>query len=268
MLRRQLAQLEDDTLAGERLRVKVQEIASGLLSQTAIPSVAAQQVLLDEVAGDEWWVDLTLPMLEHARRKLRGLLRFLEKARKITVYTDFIDELSEATLVDLPGVTPGTNWERFRLKAGAYLKQHEDHVALQRLRRNRTLTTEDLASLEQMLIASGTGDASDIADAKERSHGLGLFIRNLVGLDRGAATEAFGTFLDGTTFGANQIRFIDLIVDELTANGTVEPARLYESPYTDHAPDGPDTVFIDGDVDNIVEIPNTVRADAAPTDAA
>jgi len=32
-------------------------------------------------------------------------------------------------------VTPGTNFERFRAKAAAYLKEHEDHVALQHLRR-------------------------------------------------------------------------------------------------------------------------------------
>ena len=93
-----------------------------------------------------------------------------------------------------------------------------------------------------------------IDQAKEESHGLGLFIRSLVGLDREAALEAFGTYLDGTKFTAEQIRFINLIVDELTANGVMEPARLYESPYTDHAPTGPKSVFAEADVDDIVDI--------------
>jgi type I restriction enzyme, R subunit len=93
---------------------------------------------------------------------------------------------------------------------------------------------------------------------------LGLFVRSLIGLDREAATEAFGAFLDGTRFTADQIRFIDVIVTELTANGVVEPARLYESPYTDHAPTGPDDVFSETDVENIVEILNTVRDNATP----
>ncbi|MCX2934940.1 DEAD/DEAH box helicase family protein [Mycobacterium sp. CVI_P3] len=269
ILRRQLAQIEGDAVAAERLREQIQNIATGLLNQTAIPSVAAQQVLLEDIGGDEWWVDVTLPMLELARRKLRGLLRFLEKAKKAAVYTDFADELSEATLVDLPGITPGTNWERFQAKARAYLSQHQDHVALQRLRRNKPLTPEDLASLEQMLIESGTGEQADIDLAKEQSHGLGLFVRSLVGLDREAAVEAFGSFLDGTRFNADQIRFINLIVTELTANGFMEPVRLYESPYTDHAPTGPDNVFAESDVDNIVAILNTVRDNAAkPTDGA
>ncbi|CQD22475.1 type III restriction enzyme, res subunit [Mycobacterium lentiflavum] len=268
ILRYQLAQLEGDAVAAERLREQIQNIATGLLSQTAIPSVAAQQVLLEEVGSDEWWVDVTLPMLEAARRKLRGLVRFLEKAKKVVVYTDFADELSEATLVDLPGITPGTNWERFQAKARAYLKQHQDHIALQRLRRNKPLTPDDLASLEQMLIDSGTGEPADIELAKEQSHGLGLFVRSLVGLDREAAAEAFGAYLDGARFNADQIRFINLIVTELTANGFVEPVRLYEFPYTDHAPTGPDDVFLEADVENIVAILNTVRDNATTTEGA
>ena len=268
ILRRQLAQLQGDALAAEQLRDKVQNIASALLTKTTIPSVAARQVLLDEVAGDPRWIDVTLPMLELARLRLRALVQFLDTPEKNRVYTDFQDELSESTLVDLPGITPGTNWERFRAKAAAYLRQHQDHLALQRLRRNKPLTPDDLAALQQMLIDSGTGAPADIALAKERSHGLGLFVRSLIGLDREAAVEAFGSYLDGTKFTADQIHFINLIINELTANGVVEPARLYESPYIDHAPTGPDTVFPEADVDNIVQILNTVRANAAPADGA
>jgi type I restriction enzyme, R subunit len=268
ILRRQLAQLTGDTGAAERLREQVQNIATGLLGQISIPSVAAQQSLLDEVAGDEWWIDVTLPMLEVARRRLRGLLQFLEKAKKVVVYTSFQDEVSEATPIDLPGITPGTDWQRFRAKAAAYLKQHQDNIALQRLRRNKALTPGDLQALEQMLLDSGAGDADSIAQAKEESQGLGLFIRSLVGLDRQAAIEAFGAYLDNTKFTAEQVRFIHLIVDELTANGVMGPARLYESPYTDHAPTGPESVFPEADVDDIVSILDDVRANALPTGGA
>lgn len=119
-----------------------------------------------------------------------------------------------------------------------------------------------------MLLDSGAGDAANIAQAKEQSQGLGLFIRSLVGLDRQAALEAFASYLDGTRLTSEQIRFIQLIVGELTANGVMEPARLYESPYTDRAPTGPESVFREADVDDIVAILNTVRANASPTDCA
>ena len=45
-----------------------------------------------------------------------------------------------------------------------------------------------------------------------------------------------------------------MIIDELTANGIMEPSRLYESPFTDHAPHGPDMIFTDEEVDDMVTI--------------
>ncbi len=267
VLRRQLAQLDGDTLLAERVRETVQGIATALLGKTTIPSVAAQAVLLESVAGDEWWIDVTLPMLELARLRLRGLVRFIERSSRSLVYTDFADTLEPGTPVALPGVTPGTNLERFRAKAAAYLREHEDHLALQRLRRNKQLTADDLASLEDMLLTSGAGERADLAWASEQTGGLGIFVRSLVGLDRTAATEAFEHYLDGTRFSVDQVRFVNLIVDELTKNGVMESRRLFESPYTDHAPTGPDYVFPDADVDVIVETLQHIRQTAVPLGA-
>jgi type I restriction enzyme R subunit len=53
ILRRQLAQLEGDAGVAERLRERVQEIATGLVGMTTIPSVVAQHDLLEEVASDQ-----------------------------------------------------------------------------------------------------------------------------------------------------------------------------------------------------------------------
>jgi type I restriction enzyme R subunit len=57
---------------------------------------------------------------------------------------------------------------------------------------------------------------------------------------------------------------VGLIVSELTENGVVEARRLYESPFTDHAPTGPDYFFSDEDVDGIIVVLDEVRANAAP----
>ena len=264
LLRLQLARLESDALSYERLRKQVQDITSALLGQTTIPSVKAQVQLLDQLAGDEWWVDATLPMLELARRRVRGLVRFVDSTKRAIVYSDFEDELGDSNIVDLPGVLPGTNWERFRAKARAYLLDHEDHLALQRLRRNLQLTADDLTSLEAMLLESGAGTDTDIAKAREEAHGLGLFVRSLVGLDREAATAAFDRYLSDTSFSTNQLRFVQMVVEELTANGVVEVARLYESPFTDYAPNGPDSLFTDAQVDDIVAVLDDVRTHALP----
>ena len=78
-----------------------------------------------------------------------------------------------------------------------------------------------------MLVDAGAGPI-DIVWANERGGGFGIFIRGLVDLDRSAAAEEFESYLDETTFSADQIRFENLIVDELTRNGVMDPGRLFE----------------------------------------
>lgn len=264
VLKIQLAQLDGDLVTADRLRRTVQDIAASLLSQTAIPAVAAQAELLESLTGDAWWMDVTLPMLELARQRVRGLVGFLPKGERKHVYTDFKDELGEESIVELPGVSVGTDWERFKAKTRAYLKDHEGNVALQRLRRNRQLTSSDLSALEQMLVEAGAGQ-NEIDRATEEAPGLGLFIRSLVGLDREAAAEAFSVYLQDGKYTVDQVRFVNLIVADLTANGHVEARRLFEPPYTDDAPQGVMSVFPEADAERIVAVLNEVRERATAT---
>jgi type I restriction enzyme, R subunit len=53
---------------------------------------------------------------------------------------------------------------------------------------------------------------------------------------------------------ANQIRFIENIIDFLTQNGIMDPGLLYEPPFTDLHQGGLDGVFSDEDADAIVSI--------------
>ena len=124
-----------------------------------------------------------------------------------------------------------------------------------------------------MLLDAGVGTPADLERASGEAHGLGLFVRSLVGLDRAAAAEAFASYLHDRHFSADQLDFVNLIIEHLTASGIVEAARLYESPFTDRAPTGPDYLFTDPEIDGIVQVLNDVRdravarADHVGTDA-
>jgi type I restriction enzyme, R subunit len=261
MLRLQLALLRSEH-AFERLRDQVKAIAGLLEEKSAIPMVQAQMALIQEVQTDEWWQDVTTPMLESVRRRLRDLVRLIEKQQRRLVYTDFEDELGLQTPFDLPGVTAGTDLAKFRAKAQAFLRAHQDHVAVHKLRMNRPLTAADLDELERMLAESGVGGPEEISRAKQASDGLGLFVRSLVGLDREAAKEALSGFLLGKTPSANQIEFLNLIVDHLTEHGVMEPGLLYESPFTDLTPRGPTGLFTPSQVEALVAVLAGVRATA------
>ena len=189
-------------------------------------------------------------------------MKLIPKGQKKIVYTDFEDELGALQTIDLPQVTAGLNMAKFKEKARVFLKAHESHISLQRLRRNQPLTPADLDELEKMLLVAG-GSPSLINEAKEQCHGLGIFIRSLVGLDREAAMQAFSEFITGTTTTPNQIEFINLIVQELPQTGVMEPERLFESPFTDLNAQGPLGVFPQAKVTQIVQVLESIRERAA-----
>lgn len=110
-----------------------------------------------------------------------------------------------------------TNYPHYRGEfARAFLHQHLDDVVIAKLRMNKPLTTSDLAELERLLGESGIGGPDDISRAADEAHGLGLFVRSLVGMDRSAAKNVLAGFIGGKPFRANQLEFISLVVDHLT----------------------------------------------------
>jgi type I site-specific restriction endonuclease len=77
LLGTQLALLRSDRqFAG--LKKTIIEIASELELVRNIPMVAAELALILELQTDEYWQDVTVPMLEPVRRRLRSLVKLIE----------------------------------------------------------------------------------------------------------------------------------------------------------------------------------------------
>ena len=250
----------------ERQRKKVMRIAGLLEDQPTVPVIAAQLELILDIQSDEWWVDVTYQMLEEVRNRLRGLVHLIELAKKGVVYSDFTDEIGASSDVQLPGTggaAGSPEFAQFRKKARHYLKEHLEEPAVVKVRSGQPLNDEDVVELQEILVTAGIGDEEAFATAGERSGSFGLFIRSLVGLDRCAAKKAFGGLLDDKKYSSNQIEFINLIINYLTDHGVVEPGRVYDSPFTSVAPEGPEGLFGSDDAERIFEVIDDLMKAAA-----
>ncbi|MGW6534821.1 DEAD/DEAH box helicase family protein [Streptomyces sp. NPDC055011] len=249
-----------------KLRKRIREIADDLLGKTNIPAVAEQAALLEAVAGEEWWQDATLPMLEEMRRRLRALVRLTDpKAKRKVVFTDFEDELGEITEAEIHGVPVGTDEQRLRQKARTYLLNHADQPAVHKLRHNEQITEEDIAGLEKVFLAEAVASPEDLEAVKDSGEGLGLFVRKLCGLDHRAAQRALESFIAGKRLSVRQLDFITLIIDVVVQRGIIGVADLYEAPFTDRAPNGPEDLFANEEIDALEIVFKDLLNRARPT---
>jgi type I restriction enzyme R subunit len=241
---------------------RMQAIANALAEQKTIPVIAQNIELIAAVASNDWWDDVTVGMLEMARIRLRGLVGLIDSRDRAVVYTNFEDVASDSIDVALTIAATAVDRARFAEKAYAFLQQHADDAVLFKVRTGKQLTTLDLAELERILVEIGGFAATDVRRVADDAHGLGLFVRSMLGLDRAAATEELSAFTAGTTLTGNQLAFVNLLVEQLTARGAVDPALLFQAPFTDLAPTGPQALFSGAQVTELVEALRRIRRTA------
>ncbi|TVQ26889.1 MAG: DUF4145 domain-containing protein [Spirochaetaceae bacterium] len=244
-LRMQLALAEQDAELLERQRRRVVEIAMMLEEKSSVPAVKAQLSYLAALQEPGFWEGISIATLEDMRLRLRGLVHLLDKSKRTIVYTDFKDEVLSVR-EDASFLMPKMTGAQYEKKVKNYLRDHLDHLVIHRLRSNLPLTETDLVGLEQTLAEIGDEDGETLlGNLLERSGApsLAWFVKSLVGMDRGAAQEAFSKFLNDRSLTASQIRFVEMVIEQLTSRGVMEPEALYEPPFSSLHSGGPDALF-------------------------
>ena len=118
----------------------------------------------------------------------------------------------------------------YRKKVEFYLKEHQNDLAIYKLRNNKPLTEEDIKTLENVLF-NELGSKSDY-EKEYKETPVKVLVRKILGMDREAANEAFSEFLNNQNLNSKQIHFVKLIVDYIVKNGFIEDNRvLMEDPF-------------------------------------
>ena len=144
----------------ERQRTTVMKIASALEDQQSIPAIKQQLELILDVQTDEWWVNVSFPMLEDLRKRLRNLVQLIERTKRKAIYTAFKDELGESVEIELPGtggVVGSTQFAQFQKKAEHFLKQNLGESTVAKVRSGEPLVTSDIDDLQRLLVAAAGG---------------------------------------------------------------------------------------------------------------
>lgn len=212
-----------------RARTDLRKKVAGIANVANIPEIQAQSELINKILNTDYVDNAGINEFEEIREKLRDLMKYIPKGT-IKYVTNFTDELlsmewKEAELEN-------DELKNYKAKAEYYIRQHQDNIAIAKLKTNRPLTSGDIAVLEEILWRE-VGTKQDY----EHEYGnkpLGEFVREIVGLDMNAAKEAFSEYLTNANLDSRQIYFVNQIVEYIVHNGMLKDLSvLQESPFTD-----------------------------------
>ena len=202
-----------------RARGDLMKKVKGIAGVANIPEIQAQADYIQKILHTSYVEDAGINEFEEIRERLRDLMKYVSK-NVVPYNTNFQDELLSIDWKE--SELENDDLKKYKEKAEYYIRQHQDTLAIAKLKTNQPLTTTDIASLEKILWKEiGTKP-------------LGEFVREIVGLDMNAAKEAFSEYLTSTSLDSRQIYFVNQIVEYIVHNGIMKDLSvLQESPFTD-----------------------------------
>lgn len=254
LLNTELSLLESNALKFDKQRLAIQEVTRSIIEQLSnMPEVKKILPLLEAITEDSYWKDITIVMVDEIRKKLRLLVRFLQREKREKVYTNFEDGGISIEDIDTENLYP-SELKKYKEKMESILNQmvKDTSTTIYKIRHNMPITELDLEVLDKKLFKeSGERETfHNIYDNKItqkwtdlENPPLSMLIRSIVGLDRNNVEKEFSKFVSGSDYSSVQYRFIQQIISHLSKDGFIHPSALYEPPYTDIHDGGPDAVF-------------------------
>ncbi len=216
-----------------RFAVMVNTSCQKLAGKYTIPQVAAQRQLIDRIIQDGYWAEADIFAFDQAREALRELMQFLDSEIQSIYYTHFDDELVNISVGEPLG--GGFGLKPYRESVKSYLHEHEDTLAVYKLRNNKQMTTTDLAVLEKILWQDLGSKEDYVKTYGEKP--VGMLVRELLGMDQQAVNEAFSEFITDSSLNSRQIDFVKMIVSYIVKNGNIVDVKstFSQQPFTEFA---------------------------------
>jgi type I restriction enzyme R subunit len=247
----QLAHLKQESTF-EQGKSNIQRRAKRLASMANIPAVKAKMKMIKAVQDDAYWEGITVQELQKIQADLRDLMKLIEPDKKNPYETDIEDimTVADAKAVYLPSAPAD-----YVTKVKSFIREHRSHIVIKKIHNNQPITAAELQQLEHLVFdGKERGTKEKFQQTTGSDTPMVLFIRSIIGLNRSAALAAFSEFLEKGNLSAKQQKFIEHIINFFESNGTLDPALLYEPPFTHIHSEGLDGVFDDDSSDRIVSI--------------
>ena len=241
----------------------IANIGELLFVKRNIPAVNQYIETINKIKTEEYWSTISLDKLEQLRTELRGLIQFLKDDNKEKpIYSDFDDELIEANVKETDILASYTRLQSYKDRVESFIRKNRTHLVIDKLYKNIPITPSELELLEQFLMQEAESKERLFKEYEEQP--LGMFVRKILGLDIEVANKHFATFIQEENLNANQITFVNTIIDYLNKNGILDTKMLTQSPFNTQNDNGIIGIFQDEDekIHKIIHLLKVVNQNA------
>lgn len=262
-----IARMQSEALKKSAVFNDLRDDLIALVAQLPINVNAVRDKLatIEKVRSGEFWKAIAnqsdVAGLETVREELRGIMRHRVIGPSVGGKPRVLDIAEDASKIEFGRHIPkleGTELVAYRQRVEQVLTGLFDtNPTLRKIRRGEPVAGPDLNALVSLVLTQHPDvNLAWLTEFYPDTAGdLVLAIRTIVGLEPAVVAERFSEFFARhPQLSAKQQRFMALLQNHIAKFGVVTLDKLYEAPFTQVSPDGPDGVFDDAEVGELIAV--------------
>lgn len=220
---------------------------------------------IDAVRSGAFWTEMQansdVAALESVRENLRGIMRHRVVGPTGAAKPRMLDIREDSSKIEYARHTPkleGTELVAYRQRVEQVLSAlFDSNSTLQKIRRAELVVESDLLALVSLVLTQHPDvNLAWLTEFYPDTAGdLATAIRTVVGLEPDVVAARFGEFFSKhPELTAKQQRFMALLQNHIAKYGVITLDKLYEAPFTQVSQDGPDGVFDNAMVEELITV--------------
>lgn len=268
-----IARLQSELLKKSAVFTDLRDDLIAAVAQLPINVNAVREKLptIEKVRSGEFWKKVVdqrdVATLESVREELRGIMRQRVIGPTGGAKPRILDIKEDAARIEYGRHMPkleGAELVAYRQRVEQVLTGlFDSNPTLRKIRRGEPVSESDLVALVSLVLTQHPDvDLTWLTEFYPDTAGdLATAIRTVVGLEAEVVAARFAEFFaQHPQLTAKQQRFMALLQNHIAKFGAVSLDKLYEAPFTQVSQDGPDGVFDEATIEDLIAVIDRFRS--------
>lgn len=236
------------------------------LLPTNLAQVAQHIRIINDILTNKFWQEVNLTKIDETKETLAPIMKYKQPKPSLVIELGLDDIIESRKWVIVRKENEKVYVQEYRERVEKKIKELEEkHPAIIKLKKGEELNTDDMLDLERTL--SKELKAEDISLDEEnmlKAYGVKVgsfvdFLKHALNIEKIPSYEdivkkAFDAFILEHNYNADQSRFLRAVQNVFVQRRKLEPADLYEEPFTNFGSNAVDKLFTEEDVNELVAL--------------